>query len=183
MLWSLLADALVVVHFGFTSFVIFGGFLTWRWRRVMLLHLPALAWGCWVELSSSICPLTPLENYLRQRGGAAGYSGRLPRALSVCAALSRQSHAATFSGCWRGCSSWLTRSPTAGCCWGRGHARGCRVPEPAEPFRQPAFLDPVTPLPENPRPSIALPFPGSSAVERRTVNPLVVGSIPTRGAN
>jgi hypothetical protein len=26
-------------------------------------------------------------------------------------------------------------------------------------------------------------FPGSSAVERRTVNPLVVGSIPTRGAN
>ena len=28
----------------------------------------------------------------------------------------------------------------------------------------------------------SLPFPGSSAVERRTVNPLVVGSIPTRGA-
>ena len=26
-------------------------------------------------------------------------------------------------------------------------------------------------------------FPGSSAVERRTVNPLVVGSSPTRGAN
>jgi|SRR5579863_770504 hypothetical protein len=75
MLWSLLADALVVVHFGFTTFVIFGGFLAWRWRRAMLLHLPALAWGCWVELSSSICPLTPLENYLRQRGGAAGYSG------------------------------------------------------------------------------------------------------------
>jgi hypothetical protein len=75
MLWSLLADALVVVHFGFTTFVIFGGFLAWRWRRVLLLHLPALAWGCWVELSSSICPLTPLENYLRQRGGAAGYSG------------------------------------------------------------------------------------------------------------
>jgi Protein of Unknown function (DUF2784) len=75
MLWSLLADALVVVHFGFTSFVIFGGFLAWRWRQVVLLHLPALAWGCWVELSSSICPLTPLENYLRQRGGAAGYSG------------------------------------------------------------------------------------------------------------
>ncbi len=75
MLWSLLADALVVVHFGFTGFVIFGGFLAWRWRRLVLLHLPALAWGCWVELSSSICPLTPLENSLRERGGAAGYSG------------------------------------------------------------------------------------------------------------
>ena len=52
MLWSLLADALVVVHFAFTAFVIFGGFLTWRWPLDgALLHLPALAWGCWVELS------------------------------------------------------------------------------------------------------------------------------------
>jgi hypothetical protein len=75
MLWSLLADALVVAHFGFTTFVIFGGFLTWRWPRLAWLHLPALAWGCWVEVSSSICPLTPLENTLRHRGGEAGYSG------------------------------------------------------------------------------------------------------------
>jgi hypothetical protein len=75
MLWSLLADALVVVHFGFTTFVIFGGFLAWRWRRVAFLHLPALAWGCWVEISSAICPLTPLENHLRHLGGEAGYSG------------------------------------------------------------------------------------------------------------
>lgn len=75
MLWSLLADALVVVHFGFTLFVIFGGFLAWRWRWVSYVHAPALAWGLWVEVSSSICPLTPLENYLRQRGGASGYAG------------------------------------------------------------------------------------------------------------
>jgi len=61
MIWSLLADAVVVVHFTFTTFIIFGGFLTWRWRWMALLHLPALAWGCWVELSSAICPLTPLE--------------------------------------------------------------------------------------------------------------------------
>jgi hypothetical protein len=75
MLWSLLADALVVVHFGFTTFVIFGGFLAWRWRRVALVHLPALAWGCWVEVSGAICPLTPLENHLRRLGGEAGYTG------------------------------------------------------------------------------------------------------------
>ena len=37
---------------------------------------------------------------------------------------------------------------------------------------------------ENSPPSMHLTvFPGSSAVERRTVNPLVVGSIPTQGAN
>ena len=75
MIWSLLADAVVVVHFTFTTFIIFGGFLTWRWRWMALLHLPALAWGCWVELSSAICPLTPLENHLRTLGGEAGYQG------------------------------------------------------------------------------------------------------------
>ncbi len=73
MLWSLLADTLVVIHFTFTAFVIFGGFLTWRWRALAFAHLPALAWGCWVELSDSICPLTPLENHLRMLGGQAGY--------------------------------------------------------------------------------------------------------------
>ena len=75
MLWSHLADALVVLHFAFAAFVVFGGFLTWRWPFMGAWHLPALAWGCWIELSGSICPLTPLENYLRMRGCEAGYAG------------------------------------------------------------------------------------------------------------
>jgi len=74
MFYSLLADALVVVHFAFTAFVVFGGFLTWRWRWLPFLHVPALVWGCWVEVSHSICPLTPLENHLRLLGGDACYS-------------------------------------------------------------------------------------------------------------
>jgi Protein of Unknown function (DUF2784) len=74
MIWSLLADGLVILHFVFTAFVIFGGLLTWRWRGVAWIHLPALAWGCWVELSHSVCPLTPLENHWRQLAGEAGYS-------------------------------------------------------------------------------------------------------------
>jgi hypothetical protein len=75
MLWSLLADALVAAHFLFSAFVVLGGFLTWRWHRLAFVHLPALAWGCWVEVSGAICPLTPLENQLRHLGGAAGYQG------------------------------------------------------------------------------------------------------------
>jgi hypothetical protein len=75
MIWSLLADTLVITHFAFTAFVIFGGFLTWRWPLVVFVHVPALAWGIWVEVSSSVCPLTGLENYLRVRGGEAGYTG------------------------------------------------------------------------------------------------------------
>ena len=39
------------------------------------LHLPAAAWGAWIEFSGGICPLTPLENWLRIHGNAAGYSG------------------------------------------------------------------------------------------------------------
>jgi len=73
MIWSAIADALVVAHFAFTAFVIFGGFLTWRWPRLALLHLPALAWGCWIEVSHSVCPLTPLENHWRHLAGEAGY--------------------------------------------------------------------------------------------------------------
>lgn len=75
MIWSFLADALVIAHFAFTAFVIFGGFLSWRWPAAICVHLPALAWGVWIETSSRICPLTPLENALRLRGGEAGYSG------------------------------------------------------------------------------------------------------------
>jgi hypothetical protein len=75
MLYAFLADAVVVAHFAFAMFVVLGGFLAWRWRWVVYAHLPALAWGCWVETSHSICPLTPLENHLRELGGEAGYSG------------------------------------------------------------------------------------------------------------
>lgn len=38
----------------------------------MLLHLPACAWGKLVELNAWRCPLTPMENRLRQLGGEAG---------------------------------------------------------------------------------------------------------------
>ena len=75
MIWSLLADSLVILHFAFTAFAIFGGFLTWRWPKVAFAHIPALAWGCWVEVSHSICPLTPWENHLRHLAGEAGYQG------------------------------------------------------------------------------------------------------------
>jgi hypothetical protein len=73
--WRVLADALVLAHLAFVAFVVAGGFLTWRWRLAALAHLPALAWGVWIELSGEICPLTPLENHVRELAGEAGYSG------------------------------------------------------------------------------------------------------------
>jgi hypothetical protein len=70
-----LADALVVLHLAFILFVLFGGLLV-AWRRAFaVLHLPALAWGLYAEATSTICPLTPLENAFRHAAGEAGYSG------------------------------------------------------------------------------------------------------------
>lgn len=45
-----------------------------RWPRVAWMHLPAALWGAWVEFAGWICPLTPLENWLRERGGVAPYA-------------------------------------------------------------------------------------------------------------
>jgi hypothetical protein len=75
MLYRLLADAVVVLHLGFVVFVVCGGLLVlWRpWAA--LAHLPAAAWGIYIELSGGICPLTPVENHLRSIGGGGAYSG------------------------------------------------------------------------------------------------------------
>lgn len=73
--YRLLADLLVLFHTGFVLFVVLGGLPVLRWPRLAWVHLPAAAWGAWVEFSSTVCPLTPLENHLRHLGGEAGYSG------------------------------------------------------------------------------------------------------------
>lgn len=69
------ADLVVVAHFGFVLFAILGGLLALRWPRAPFVHLPALAWGVYVELSGSVCPLTPLENRLRAAGDGDVYTG------------------------------------------------------------------------------------------------------------
>ena len=75
MLSGLLADAVLVVHGLFIVWAALGAVAVWRWPKLALLHLPALAWAVWIELSGGICPLTPLENSLRRTAGQTGYSG------------------------------------------------------------------------------------------------------------
>jgi hypothetical protein len=69
-----LADVAVVVHLVFVAFVVLGGLLVLRWPGAAWLHLPAAAWGAWVELAGWVCPLTPLENWLRRQGGEPAYT-------------------------------------------------------------------------------------------------------------
>jgi len=75
MMYSLLADLVLIVHLAFVLFVLCGGLLVLRWRWIAWLHLPAAIWGAVVEFTGWICPLTPLENWLRVRGDSTGYAG------------------------------------------------------------------------------------------------------------
>ena len=93
MLNRALADLVLILHLAFIIFVVVGGLLALRWRWAPLVHLPAALWGVFIEVSGRVCPLTPLENSLRQAAGASGYSGGFvehylvsmiyPEALSV----------------------------------------------------------------------------------------------------
>ena len=74
MWYSWLADLILCLHISFVLFVVFGGLLVLRWRWIMWLHLPAAVWGTAVELFGWTCPLTPLENWLREEAGETGHS-------------------------------------------------------------------------------------------------------------
>ena len=75
MWYRFLADLVVVVHLGFIAFLVFGGFLAWRWPGVLWVHIPVVAWALVIVTFSVECPLTPLENHLRHSADQRGYSG------------------------------------------------------------------------------------------------------------
>lgn len=72
--YRIAAAAVLLLHLGFIVFVVAGAALALRWRWMAAVHLPAAVWGFWVEAGGVACPLTYLENWLRVRGGEAGYS-------------------------------------------------------------------------------------------------------------
>jgi hypothetical protein len=72
---ALAADAVMLVHFCFIAFALLGSLLLLRWPRLIWLHVPALCWGLYIELSGDICPLTPLENHFRALAGQSTYYG------------------------------------------------------------------------------------------------------------
>jgi hypothetical protein len=73
MKYMLAADAVMLIHFCFIAFALLGSFLVLWKRWIIWLHPPALAWGAWIEASGRICPLTPLENHMRELAGQSTY--------------------------------------------------------------------------------------------------------------
>ncbi|MDP6376353.1 MAG: DUF2784 domain-containing protein [Pseudomonadales bacterium] len=74
MIYRIAADAVLIVHLGFILFVVAGGLACLCRKWWAAIHLPAAAWGAYVELTSRICPLTVWENDLRRLAGEGGFS-------------------------------------------------------------------------------------------------------------
>jgi len=71
--YRLLADLVVILHLAFVAFALFGGLLALKWKRIVWLHAPAVLWAAAIEFGGWVCPLTPLEIWLRGQGGELGY--------------------------------------------------------------------------------------------------------------
>lgn len=72
-MYLFLSNLVLTIHLAFVIFVLFGGLLVWKWRKIAWVHLPAAVWGSTVEFSGWTCPLTLLENWLREQAGETGY--------------------------------------------------------------------------------------------------------------
>jgi hypothetical protein len=85
MTYRLLADAVLLLHFGIVLFVVaglaaivIGGLRGWRVARSLsfrIAHLAAIAFVVVQAWLDAVCPLTTLELWLRARAGDRTYGG------------------------------------------------------------------------------------------------------------
>ncbi len=75
MFYRLAADAVLLSHLAFVILVVAGALPVFRYRWFAWIHLPAAAWGIFIESTGRICPLTTIENALRAKAGQQGYAG------------------------------------------------------------------------------------------------------------
>ena len=73
MLFRFLSDLVLVIHLTFILFAILGVFLVLKWRFLAWIHVPTFLWAALIEFVGWVCPLTPLENWLREKGGGLPY--------------------------------------------------------------------------------------------------------------
>ncbi len=73
--YRILADLAVVLHFGFLVFLVVGGVVALRWRRVLWLHVGAVAWSLGILTVGQTCPLTAVEQWANRRAGGVAYQG------------------------------------------------------------------------------------------------------------
>ena len=73
-MYEIAADLTLIIHFAFIIFVVFGALLFFVSTKIIYIHLPALFWGIYIELTHSVCPLTYLENWFLNKANLTTYS-------------------------------------------------------------------------------------------------------------
>jgi hypothetical protein len=66
MIYGLLADGVVALHFLWIMFLIFGGIWGRKHRTVRMVHIAGLAFALLLNIFGWYCPLTYLEVWLRE---------------------------------------------------------------------------------------------------------------------
>lgn len=74
MTYLIFAECILLIHFIFILFAALGGILVLKRKKIAWFHVPTVIWATLIEFTGWICPLTPLENWLRFQGGESGYS-------------------------------------------------------------------------------------------------------------
>ena len=73
-MYEIAADLILIIHFTFILFVVFGALLLFASIKIIFIHIPAVIWGSYIELTNSICPLTYLENWFLHKANLTTYS-------------------------------------------------------------------------------------------------------------
>ncbi len=73
-MYEIAADLILIIHFTFVLFVVFGALLIFVSIKIVFIHIPAVIWGSYIELTNSICPLTYLENWFLHKANLTTYS-------------------------------------------------------------------------------------------------------------
>lgn len=75
MLAGLLAEVVMVFHGAMLVFFVIGGFLAWKWPKLIWAHLLIGVWNITIVLVDFPCPVTAVEKSLRREAGQVPYEG------------------------------------------------------------------------------------------------------------
>jgi hypothetical protein len=70
-----LVNVILTAHFVYLAYVVLGGFLAWRWTKMIVPHLIASVWGVLIVFNLVACPLTIAEVWARRLAGDDPVSG------------------------------------------------------------------------------------------------------------
>jgi hypothetical protein len=64
-----LVNVILTAHFVYLAYLVVGGFLAWRWTKMIWPHLAAAVWGVLIVFNLVACPLTIAEVWARRLAG------------------------------------------------------------------------------------------------------------------